>query len=132
MAGMRTKGATALAVLLLAAVQASADKSSVTIEAPAAAVSGSEITVKLHVVHRGNSAFHHTKLVQVTVNGKEAARWEFKGSQRPEAQEFSREVAVRVDTDLNIEAQAFCNIHGSAGPAAAVVKVQTSPEGGFR
>lgn len=132
MKGTRTKAATALAVFLLAAAPALANKSSVTIEAPAAAASGSEVTIRINVAHRGNNAFHHTNLVRVTVNGKEAGRWEFKGSKKPEAEKFSREVKVRVDADLNIEARAFCNIHGSAGPAAAVVKVQALPEGGSR
>ena len=98
-----------------------ADKSSVTIEAPATAQKGSEITVKVNVAHNGNSVAHYTQWVSVKVNGKEIERWEYGAFKRPESDTFSKEVKITVDGPLEITAKASCNLHGSAGPAKATV-----------
>ena len=102
----------------------SANKSSVTIEAPATAEKGSEITIILNVKHSGNNLFHYTEEVKVSVNGKEVEKWEFSSSKRPEDAYFSKEIRCKVDGPLEIVAEANCNIHGSAGPAKKTVSVR--------
>ena len=101
-----------------------ANKSSVTIEAPATAQKGSEITIKVNVAHDGNSVAHYTQWVSVKVNGKEIERWEYGAFKRPESDTFSKEVKITVDGPLEITAEASCNLHGSAGPAKAVVEIK--------
>lgn len=120
-----------LAALLLCswAVPAAslADKTSVTVEAPATAELGAEVPVKVSVKHKGNSFLHHTNWVEVKVNGRTVERWEFSASNRPESETFTREVKVRVDEPLEIVGQASCNIHGSAGPASVRVTPAPAP-----
>jgi desulfoferrodoxin (superoxide reductase-like protein) len=101
-----------------------AGKSSVTIEAPATAQKGSEITIKLNVAHDGNSVAHHTEWVYVKVNGKEIERWEYGAFKRPESEKFSKEVKITVNEPIEIIAEASCNLHGSAGPAKAKVEIK--------
>jgi len=127
---MRVKRFDLLAVLCLmillfglpAAVWAG--QSSVSVEAPATAQKGTEITVKISVAHSGNSRFHHTEWVFVKVNGQEVQRWEYTGSNRPESERFTKELKIVVSEPLEIVAEASCNLHGSAGPAKAGVAVQ--------
>jgi desulfoferrodoxin (superoxide reductase-like protein) len=111
-------------VILAMTTFAWAGKSSVTIEAPAAAQKGSEITIKLNVAHNGNSVAHYTQWVYVKVNGKEIQRWEFGAFNRPESEKFLREVKITVNEPLEIIAEASCNLHGSAGSAKAKVEVE--------
>ena len=94
-----------------------ADKSAVTIEAPDQAVKGKEIPVKIQVTHSANSFFHYTSWVQVKVNGKDTALWEYSMGNRPEGAIFTKEVKLMVNEPLEIVAEANCNLHGSAGPA---------------
>jgi desulfoferrodoxin (superoxide reductase-like protein) len=101
-----------------------AGRSSVTIEAPAAAQQGSEITVKINVAHDGNSRFHHTEWVYVKVKGEEVRRWEYSGSNRPQSERFSKEFKIAVNEPFEIIAEASCNLHGSTGPAKARVAVE--------
>ena len=101
-----------------------ANKSSVTIEAPATAQRGSEITIKVNVAHDGNSVAHHTQWVYVKVNGKEIGRWEYGAFQRPESDKFSKEVKVTANEPLEILAEASYNLHGSAGPAKTTVQIE--------
>ena len=109
-------------IVLLGLTTASwANKSSVTIEAPATAQKGSEITINVNVAHDGNSVAHYTQWVSVKVNGKEIERWEYGAFKRPESDTFSKEVKITVDGPLEITAEASCNLHGSAGPAKATV-----------
>ncbi len=102
----------------------SANKSSVTIEAPEKAERGSEITIRVNVHHNANNLFHYTNWVFVRVNGKEVKRWEFSSFDRPEAGNFSREIRYKVDGPLEIVAEAHCNMHGSAGPKKKTVDVK--------
>jgi desulfoferrodoxin (superoxide reductase-like protein) len=94
-----------------------ADKAAVTIEAPDQAAKGTEVVVKLHVTHSANSFFHYTNWVQVKVNGKDTALWEYSMGNRPEGAVFTKEVKLTVNEPLDIVAEANCNMHGSAGPA---------------
>ena len=127
---MRMKKIDALAVscliLFICAMPSGAwaGRSSVTVEAPAAAEKGSEITVKISVAHNGNSRFHHTEWASVKVNGEEVRRWEYSGSNRPESEKFTKEFKIVVNQPLEIVAEASCNLHGSAGPGKASVAVK--------
>jgi desulfoferrodoxin (superoxide reductase-like protein) len=116
--------ALAFTVLALYSVPAFANKSAVTISAPASAAKGGEVTIKVNVTHNDNSRFHYTNWVYINVNGKEVGRWDFTSDKLPESKNFSREVKVKADGNLQIEAKANCNIHGSAGPATATVTVK--------
>jgi len=106
-----------------------ADKSSVTIEAPAVVEKGAQVPVKIHVKHDANNFFHYTKWVEVKVNGKSVERWEFSSSSRPENEIFTKEIQVQADEPVEIWAEASCNIHGSAGPATARVNPAPEPQG---
>lgn len=101
-----------------------ANKSSTSIEAPQTAQKGSEVTLRLTVTHKGNSFLHYTKSLQVTANKKEIARWDFSASERPESENFTREVKLTVLEDTEVSAEAHCNIHGSTGPAIVKISVR--------
>ena len=101
---------------ILSAGAAFANKSAVKIEAPDEAVKGTEVTVKLHVTHSANNFIHHTEWLKVHVNGTEIARWEYSMFRLPDGANFTKEIKVPVNEDVEIEAKASCNIHGSAGP----------------
>jgi hypothetical protein len=58
------------------------------------------------------------------VNGKEIARWDYTMSNLPEGATFTKEIKYRIDGDIEIKAEASCNLHGSAGPAMAKVLVK--------
>ena len=114
----------ALVCFLLSAPVAWANKASVKIEAPNQVAKGSEVVIKLKVNHSGNSFFHYTDWVVVKANGKEIARWEYSAMDRPEDENFTKEVKVTADKDLEIEAQAHCNLHGSAGVSKRIIFVK--------
>ena len=101
-----------------------ANKSSTSIEAPQTVQRGSEVTLRVTVTHKGNSFLHYTKSLQVMANKKEIARWDFSSSQRPEADVFTREVKITALEDLEVIAEAHCNLHGSSGPAMAKISVK--------
>jgi len=92
-----------------------ANKSSVKIDAPDKAVKGTVATIKLTISHKGNNLFHHTEWVYVKIDGKEIARWEYSFTNLPEDSVFVKEVEYTVNDTITIEAEASCNIHGSAG-----------------
>jgi desulfoferrodoxin (superoxide reductase-like protein) len=104
-------------VILTFAGTAFADKASVSIEAPADVAKGSEITIRLTVTHSANSYFHHVEWLKVWVNNQELTRWEYSASKRPEEATFTKEIKYKVDENVEIKAEASCNIHGSKGPA---------------
>jgi desulfoferrodoxin (superoxide reductase-like protein) len=101
-----------------------ADKAAVTIEGPASAAKGSEVTLKITVTHSANSATHYTEWLKVTANEKEIARWNFTSSQRPEAAVFTKEVKVTVLEATEVKAEASCNVHGSKGPSTLKISVK--------
>jgi desulfoferrodoxin (superoxide reductase-like protein) len=104
-------------VILTFAGTAFADKASVSIEAPADVTKGSEITIRLTVTHSANSYFHHVVWVKVWVNNQELTRWDYSASKIPEDTTFTKEIKYKVDENVEIKAEASCNIHGSKGPA---------------
>jgi desulfoferrodoxin (superoxide reductase-like protein) len=109
--------------VLMTAGPAWANKAETRIEVPESAAKGSEITIKITVTHNANSFLHYTEWAWIQVNGKEITRWDFTGNSRPESETFSREAKIRVERDLEIKAQASCNLHGSANEPTANVKV---------
>ncbi|MEJ2589405.1 MAG: desulfoferrodoxin family protein [Deltaproteobacteria bacterium] len=113
-----------LACFLLSAPMAWANKSWVEIEAPNQVAKGSEVVIKIKVGHSANNFFHYTDWVVVKANGKEIARWEYSAMDRPEAENFTKEVKVTADKDLEIEAQANCNLHGSQGLSKRIIFVK--------
>jgi len=122
---MTKKSLALLAFFLLAfSAAAYANKTAVAVVAPEFAAAETEVTITINVTHKGNSSFHHTKWVTVKADGEEIARWDFSGSKRPEAENFSREVKYTVTEAVEITAQGSCNIHGSAGPVTVKISVQ--------
>ncbi len=111
-------------LILCCPALSSADKSSVTVEAPENAEKGSEIIIRINVKHSANNFLHYTDRVYVSVNGKEIKRWEFSAFNKPEAENFSREIRYRVNGPLEIVAEANFSMHGSAGPAKKNVAVR--------
>ena len=101
---------------------AAANKSATAIDGPTSAEKGAEVVIKVTVTHSANSFFHYTKSLKVQANGKTVAEWEFSNSNRPEEATFTKEVKIIVDGDMNVVAEASCNIHGSAGPAKLTIK----------
>jgi desulfoferrodoxin (superoxide reductase-like protein) len=106
------------------AAPALADKAAVTIEAPASAAKGAEITIRLTVTHSSNTERHHVDWVKLWVNNQEVNKWEYSSSKLPEAVPFTREIKVKAIGDLEIKAEASCNVHGGKGPAAAKITIK--------
>ena len=116
-----------LAVVFSSAVSSRADQTAVRIEAPAAVAAGSEITITVHVTHEGNNFFHFTDWVWLKAGDHEIGRWDFTAQQRPEDENFTRQVRHVITGPTVLTAQGHCNIHGSAGPARATVQVGGTP-----
>lgn len=110
--------------LIFLTTSALANKSAVSIIAPQKVKAGEEVTLVIKVTHRGNSSLHYTKRVVVKADEKEIARWEFSSSNRPEDENFSREAKLKIEKETAIIAEATCNIHGSAGPAKVIIKIE--------
>jgi desulfoferrodoxin (superoxide reductase-like protein) len=98
-----------------------ANQSSVSIEGPASAEQGSEVTLRLTVTHSANSFFHYTNRLTVQVNGKPFTQWVFTSGNRPEGAVFTREVKIRIIGNTEVVAEAYCNVHGSKGPAKVTI-----------
>ena len=102
---------------------ASADKSSVSIEAPATAAKGDEITIKVTALHDANNVLHYTDWLYIMVNDQEIARWDYTWRKRPEGETFTKEITYTVTAPIEIKAEAHCNMHGSEGPKTLTVSV---------
>ena len=111
-------------IILFYGQDALANKSATSIEVPENITKGSEITIRVTVTHNGNNFIHHTKWLQVMVNGKEIARWDYTMTHLPESGTFTKEIKYKAEGDIEIKAEASCNIHGSAGPSTAKVLVK--------
>jgi len=98
-----------------------ANKAEARIEGPESASKGSEITIRVTVIHNANSYFHHVEWLWVQANNKEIARWDYSATNRPEGATFSKEIKYQVEGEVEIKAKANCNMHGSAGEAVAKV-----------
>ena len=98
-----------------------ANKSTASIEVPENITKGSEITIRVTVTHSANNFLHYTKWLQIMIDGKEIARWDYTMFNRPEGATFTKEIKYKVEEDIEIKAEASCNLHGSAGPATVRV-----------
>lgn len=126
---MKTRNFSALCALLLAlgvfwTAPALADKAAATIEAPAEAAKGSEVAIRITVTHNGNSDRHHVEWAKILVNGKEIAKWEYSPSKLPEGVPFTREVKIKAEGNLEVKAEASCNLHGGRSPSAVKISVK--------
>lgn len=108
-------------LLFLDAGSALADKSAVRLEVPANAGQGEKITITLFARHSANNFLHYTKRLNLTINGQEAASWEFSAMNLPESAEFSRSFEYVLTGPITLESSAICNVHGSANTATATV-----------
>jgi desulfoferrodoxin (superoxide reductase-like protein) len=88
----------------------------VTIEAPADVMKGSEITIRITIDHSANDPIHHVKWVQVLVNSQVIVWREYSLFNLPEDYTFRIEIKYRVNEDTEIRGEASCNLHGSRGP----------------
>jgi desulfoferrodoxin (superoxide reductase-like protein) len=98
-----------------------ANKAAVSLEGPGSAETGSEVIIKITVVHNANSFMHHTKWLKVQVNGKPVEQWDYTASNRPPGETFTKEIKIKLLDNTEVVAEASCNIHGSAGPAKLTI-----------
>jgi desulfoferrodoxin (superoxide reductase-like protein) len=103
---------------------AKANKASVAVDVPQSVQKGTELTVRVTVTHSANSFLHYTQWLKVTVNQKEVARWDYTSSSRPEAEVFTKEIKLNAVENMEITAEASCNLHGSNGPDTVKVTVK--------
>ena len=101
----------------------SADKSSVTIDAPETAIKGAEITIRVTASHDANNFLHYTNWLYIMINDEEVARWDYSWRKRPESKSFTKEITYTVIEPVEIKAEANCNIHGSDGPQTIKLSV---------
>ena len=101
-----------------------ANKAEAKIEAPESTPQGSEITIRVTVVHNADSFLHHVEWLWIQVNGNEVARWDYTASNRPEGATFTKEIKYKVEGDVEVKAKASCNMHGSAGEAVGKVSAK--------
>jgi desulfoferrodoxin (superoxide reductase-like protein) len=113
-----------LFLFYLSSGPAFANKASVTLEGPASAVKGSEVTIKITVTHSANSFMHYTKWLKVQANGQPVQQWDYTAGNRPDGETFTKEVKIKVLENTEVVAEASCNIHGSAGPAKLMILVK--------
>jgi desulfoferrodoxin (superoxide reductase-like protein) len=111
-------------ILFVLATTAFANKTAVSIESPQLVKKGTEITIKIAVSHSANNFFHYTNWVYIHANGKEIARWDFSSGNRPESNNFTREIKYTVNEKTEITAMGNCNIHGSAGEVKMLINVE--------
>ena len=113
-----------LAISLVQVNVAFANKSEASIEGPADAAKGSEVTLRITATHNANTASHHTEWLKVMADGKQIARWDFTKENLPEGAAFTKEIKIKVTEDTEIVAEASCNNHGSKGPAKLKIVVK--------
>ena len=113
-----------IVILLITVPSVFANKSSVSVDAPEHVAPGSDITIKINVEHDGNSMVHYTKWVYVMINGEEIKRWEYSWRNRPEAENFTKEITYTVNEPIEIVAESSCNTHGSKGKAIKKVSLK--------
>lgn len=115
---------------LMFAPASAANESAVEIEAPAEAAAGEQITIVLDVSHDGNNFIHHTEWVELRINGETVKRWEYSMFGKPPEESFSVSFSYTAERDLELEAEASCNLHGSRNVAKQTVTVESSASSG--
>ncbi len=98
-----------------------ANKAEAKIKVPESAIKGSEITIRVTVVHSANNFLHHVEWLRIKVNDDDVAQWDYSATDRPEGATFTKEIKYKVGDNVEIKAKASCNIHGSAGETVAKV-----------
>jgi desulfoferrodoxin (superoxide reductase-like protein) len=93
-----------------------ANKPTVSFGGPNSAEKGSEVVLKITVVHSANSFIHHTEWLKVQAGGKSLEEWDYSAFHLPDGATFTKEVTIKVLGDTEVVAEASCNIHGSGGP----------------
>jgi desulfoferrodoxin (superoxide reductase-like protein) len=111
-------------LMLALSSPALANKPTIAIQGPNAVPAGTEVTLTIMVFHHGNSIFHHTNWVVAKADGVEIARWEFRGRNLPESENFTREIKYKVTKPVEISGQGHCNIHGSKDPVVFKIGVR--------
>ena len=106
--------------------RAAANETAVEIQAPAEAAAGEQITIVLNVSHEGNNFIHHTEWVELRINGKTVKRWEYSMFGKPPGENFSVSFPYTAGQDLELEAEASCNLHGSRNVAAQTITVESA------
>lgn len=101
-----------------------ANKSAVSLEAPAEAKRGEVVEIIITVRHNGNNIFHYTNWVSLKINGQEVQRWEYSMFSRPESEDFTLKYRQTVDGSMDIQAQANCSRHGSDNTAEATISTR--------
>lgn len=123
---MKMMAAGALAAAVYPPTLALANKSAVSISAPATSAKNSEVTIRLHVTHSRNNFIHYTDWVYLQADDREIARWEFSAFNRPESNEFTLEITIPIEQTTRLVAQANCNIHGSEEEARHTIQVENA------
>ena len=102
-----------------------ANKTAVKIIVPAKVAKGSQITITINVMHKGNTAGHYTDWVYLKINGKEVKRWLYDKTNLPADANFTLYYTYTVtDKTINLEAMGDCSIHGSAGVNKASINAE--------
>jgi desulfoferrodoxin (superoxide reductase-like protein) len=120
---IRSTTAASLLLLLTFSTSAFADKASVTIIVPESVKKGTEVTIKIKVIHSGNNFIHHVDWAQISVDGKEVKRWDYSWTNKPESGTFEREFKYVVTAPIEVSSQADCNMHGNNGVVKAKINV---------
>ena len=117
-------GMVGLAIFLVQVSVALANRAEASIEGPADAAKGYEVTLRITATHNANTTSHHTEWLKVMANKKEIARWDYSKENRPEGAVFTKEIKIKVTEETEIVAEASCSNHGSKGPAKHNIKVK--------
>jgi desulfoferrodoxin (superoxide reductase-like protein) len=102
-----------IAVVFLAVAPALANKSGIRIEVPETVEQGKTLEIVLHVSHSGNNFMHYTQWVELKINGEVVEKWEYSATSKPPEETFVLTYIYPAAQDLEIEARASCNLHGS-------------------
>ena len=119
---MKRLSLTLIVFLCLTIAGVKANKTAVELKAPESVKSGTEFTITINVIHKGNSKSHHTEWVYLRINGKEVKRWSYTKDALPPDSIFTVEYNIIAGETLTIEAEGNCNIHGSTGPKTTIIK----------
>jgi desulfoferrodoxin (superoxide reductase-like protein) len=111
-------------IVALFSIPVFANKSSVELKVPVSAQKNSIVKIIVKVNHNVNISFHFTDWVVIKANGKEIAKWTYTKNNLPEKNEFTKEIEYKVTEPVEIEAQANCNLHGSAGKKTAKISIK--------
>ncbi len=115
-----------MSVFFLYPASVFANKPTVSFEGPASVEKGSEVVLKIKVVHSANSFIHHTEWLKVQAGGKPLEEWDYSAFHLPDGATFTKEVTIKVVGDMEVVAEASCNIHGSRGLVKFMILVPGS------